>query len=177
MLSLADVLAATRGEVRGAARASGTEFSRVVVDSRAVTPGALFVALKGQKHDAHAFVAQALARGALGAIVERIPADCVWALEPNAEGPPLVVVSSTVQALADMARYALDKHPGMDIVGITGSLGKTTTKEVVAGVLGAQRRVLKSEGNLNSEIGLPLSVLNGLDGRQEIAVLEMAMYQ
>jgi UDP-N-acetylmuramoyl-tripeptide--D-alanyl-D-alanine ligase len=157
----------------------------VVVDSRAVTPGALFVALRGQKHDAHAFVAQALANGAAGAIVERVPPDCAWALDEQAEGPPLVVVLSSPEALAKMARYALDRHPGLDVVGITGSLGKTTTKEVVAGVLSARRRVLKSEGNLNSEIGLPMTVLNGLaradeigaDRLHEIAVLEMAMYQ
>src|SRR5438270_13033266 len=76
-----------------------------------------------------------------------------------------------------MARFALDQHPGLEVVGITGSLGKTTTKEVVAGVLSARRRVLKTEGNLNSEIGLPMSVLNGLDRPHEIAVLDMAMYQ
>src|SRR5262249_8082747 len=107
----------------------------------------------------------------------RVPADCLWALDPAADGPPLVVVGSTLDALATMARFALDRHPGLDVIGITGSLGKTTTKEVVAGVLGARRRVLKSEGNLNSEIGLPMTVLNGLNADYEIAVLEMAMYQ
>jgi UDP-N-acetylmuramoyl-tripeptide--D-alanyl-D-alanine ligase len=117
--------------------------------------------------------------------VERVPADCAWALEPDADGPPLIVVPSAPDALARMARFALDQHPALDVVGITGSLGKTTTKEVVAGVLAAHRRVLKTEGNLNSEIGLPMTVLNGLDDpaltglnrAPEIAVLEMAMYQ
>ncbi|MCA1647513.1 MAG: UDP-N-acetylmuramoyl-tripeptide--D-alanyl-D-alanine ligase [Chloroflexi bacterium] len=178
MLTLAEVVEATGGELRGAqTSAGGMRFVRVVVDSRAVVPGALFVALRGQKHDAHAFVAQALANGATGAIVERVPVDCAWAFEAHAEGPPLVVVPSSIEALARMARYALDRQPGLDVVGITGSLGKTTTKEVVAGVLGARRRVLKTEGNLNSEIGLPMSVLNGLESPHEIAVLEMAMYQ
>ena len=178
MLTLAEILEATGGELRGAQPSlGGLRFSRVVVDSRAVTPGALFVALKGQKHDGHAFVAQALAGGAAGALVERVPADCAWALNPHAEGPPLIVVGSSPAALAAMARYALDRQPRLDVVGITGSLGKTTTKEVVASVLGARRRVLKSEGNLNSEIGLPMTVLNGLDRPYDIAVLEMAMYQ
>jgi UDP-N-acetylmuramoyl-tripeptide--D-alanyl-D-alanine ligase len=178
MLTLGEVLEATRGELRGAQPGVGElRFARLVIDSRAVAPGALFVALKGQKHDGHAFVAQALAHGAAGALVERVPADCIWALNGNAEGPPLVVVPSTQDALAAMARYALDRHPNLEVVGITGSLGKTTTKEVVASVLGARHHVLKSEGNLNSEIGLPLTVLNGLDGQHEIAVLEMAMYQ
>lgn len=178
MLTLAEVVAATGGQLHGApASAGGLRFSRVVIDSRAMTTGALFVALRGQKHDAHAFVAQALANGAAGAVVERVPTDCAWALEDNAAGPPLIVVPSSPDALASMARYALDQHPNLDVVGITGSLGKTTTKEVVAGVLSARRRVLKTEGNLNSEIGLPMSVLNGLDQPHEIAVLEMAMYQ
>src|SRR5919199_4928542 len=178
MLTLAEVLEATGGEVRGARGGIGSlRFSRVVVDSRAVTPGALFVALKGQKHDGHSFVAQSLARGAAGALVERVPAECAWALNPDAEGPPLVVVPSSQDALAAIARYALDRHPNLEVIGITGSLGKTTTKEVVAGVLGAHRRVLKSEGNLNSEIGLPMTVLNGLDRPYDVAVLEMAMYQ
>jgi UDP-N-acetylmuramoyl-tripeptide--D-alanyl-D-alanine ligase len=90
---------------------------------------------------------------------------------------PLIVVPSTVEALGQMARYALQRQPNLEVVGITGSLGKTTTKEVVASVLGARRQVLKTEGNLNSEIGLPLTVLNGLEPQHDIAVLEMAMYQ
>ncbi len=171
---------APAGAVAGAVAGEGSDvdlrFSRVVIDSRQIAPGSLFVALRGQKHDAHAFVAQALASGAAGALVERVPQDCAWALDPTAEGPPLIVVPSTLKALADMARFALDQHPGLDVVGITGSLGKTTTKEVVASVLSCRRSVLKSEGNLNSEIGLPVTVLNGLNRPHEIAVLEMGMY-
>ena len=177
MLTLTQILEATRGELRGATIEIDVRFSRVVVDSRAVSQGALFIALKGQKHDGHVFVAQALAQGASGAVVERVPADCAWALQSNADGPPLIVVPSSVDALAQMANYALDRQPNLDVIGITGSLGKTTTKEVTASVLGTKRQVLKSEGNLNSEIGLPTTVLNGLEPRHEVAVLEMAMYQ
>src|SRR5919202_2082493 len=177
MLTLGEVIEATGGAIHGAATPRLEQpFSAVVVDSRQVTAGALFVALKGQKHDGHTFVAQSLGRGALAAIVERVPADCVWAQTPAADGPPLLVVPSTQKALEQMARYALDRHPNLDVVGITGSLGKTTTKEVVAGVVACRRKVLKSEGNLNSEIGLPLTILNGLTRRHEVAVLEMAMY-
>jgi UDP-N-acetylmuramoyl-tripeptide--D-alanyl-D-alanine ligase len=75
-----------------------------------------------------------------------------------------------------MAAHALSLHGQLDVVGITGSLGKTTTKEIVAGTLVGHRRVLKTEGNLNSEIGLPLTVLNGLQPEHRIAVLEMGMY-
>src|SRR5918911_5701428 len=107
MLTLAEILEATGGELRGAQASIGRlRFSRVVVDSRAVTPGALFVALRGQKHDGHAFVAQALASGAAGALVEYVPTDCAWAASPNPDGPLLVVVPSSPAALAAMARYA-----------------------------------------------------------------------
>ena len=177
MLSLKQILEATRGELRGASFAQDVCFSRVVVDSRAITQRSLFVAIKGQKHDGHAFVAQALAQGAGGALVERIPEDCAWALSDGTQAPPLVIVPSSVRALGQMARYALDRQPNLEVIGITGSLGKTTTKEVTASVLSSKWQVLKSEGNLNSEIGLPMTVLNGLDARHEVAVLEMAMYQ
>ncbi len=176
MLTLEEVVAATGGRVHGTQQRS-LRFNAVVIDSRQVTPGALFVALKGQKHDGHAFVAHTLAEGAAGALVERIPNDCAWAFDPDAEGPPLIVVPSTQGALEAMARYEMDRHPDLEVIGITGSLGKTTTKEVVAGVLSRKRRVLKSEGNLNSEIGLPVTLLNGLSSHHEIAVLEMGMYQ
>ena len=171
-MTLREVVEASSGELVGGRHdtESAEPFSRVVVDSRAVTPGSLFVALKGEKHDGHAFVAQTLASGAAAALVERVPADC-------ANGARLIVVRNTVQALADMARFALARQPRLEVVGITGSLGKTTTKEVVASVLSHAKRVLKSEGNLNSEIGLPMTVLNGLEPGHEIAVLEMAMYQ
>src|SRR2546426_239907 len=110
MLRLAEVVEATRGELRGSAPGLDFRFSRVAVDSRQVAPRALFVALRGQKHDGHAFVAQALAQGAVGALVEHVPPDCAWALEPGNDGPPLIVVPSTEQALADMARFALDRQ-------------------------------------------------------------------
>jgi UDP-N-acetylmuramoyl-tripeptide--D-alanyl-D-alanine ligase len=140
----------------------------------------LFVALKGHTLDGHAFLAQAFARGAAGALVERIPADWLRERDQSIPGPLFVVVGSTELALRQMARFALDLHPALRVVGVTGSLGKTTTKEVVAGVLGVKRAVLKSEGNLNSEIGLPMTVLNGLSEsalEPEVAVLEMGMYE
>ncbi|HEY1297395.1 MAG TPA: UDP-N-acetylmuramoyl-tripeptide--D-alanyl-D-alanine ligase [Chloroflexota bacterium] len=168
MLNLGEVLLSTRGELRG--EWQETSFSRLVIDSREVIPGCLFVAIAGQTHDGHTFVGETLAGGAAAALVERVPGD----LQAEA---PLIVVPSTVEALGQMARYALQRQPNLEVVGITGSLGKTTTKEVVASVLGARRQVLKTEGNLNSEIGLPLTVLNGLEPQHDIAVLEMAMYQ
>jgi UDP-N-acetylmuramoyl-tripeptide--D-alanyl-D-alanine ligase len=172
MLKVAEVVKATGGVVWGA-NARDRAFSRVVVDSRAVEAGALFVAIKGQKHDGHSYVAQALAAGAAGALVDHIP-DLRTA---DSDTSTLIVVPSTVEALARMARFALDQHPGLEVIGITGSIGKTTTKEVVASVLSTRRRVLRSEGNLNSEIGLPITVLNRLEPMHQVAVLEMGMYQ
>src|SRR5438128_1339410 len=103
MLRLGEILEATGGLLRGAQASAGNmRFGQVVIDSRSVPASALFVALRGQKHDGHAFVAQALANGATGALVERVPSDCLWALDPRAEGPPLVVVPSTPDALARM---------------------------------------------------------------------------
>ena len=105
-----------RGDARDAASAAArrrrldARFSRVVVDSRAVTAGALFVALRGQKHDGHAFVAQALAQGAAGALVERVPADCAWA-ERQARRAAAGGRAVVVDALAAMARFALDAPP------------------------------------------------------------------
>jgi UDP-N-acetylmuramoyl-tripeptide--D-alanyl-D-alanine ligase len=177
VLTLGEVIDATSGRLLGASAGAELRFSKVIVDSRAVVPGALFVALRGQKHDGHAFVAQTLANGAAGALVERVPNDCLRASDPAAEGPPLIVVPSSVEALANMARFALAKQPRLEVIGITGSLGKTTTKEVVASVVGSKKRVLKSEGNLNSEIGMPVTVLNGLEPQHQVAVLEMAMYE
>jgi UDP-N-acetylmuramoyl-tripeptide--D-alanyl-D-alanine ligase len=168
MLNLGEVLLATRGELRG--EWGQAAFSSAVIDSRAIEPGCLFVAIRGQKHDGHAFVGETLARGAAGALVEDVPAEL-------GDTAALIVVPSTVEALGQMASYALQRQPTLEVVGITGSLGKTTTKEVVASVLGARHRVLKTHGNLNSEIGLPLTVLNGLEAQHDLAVLEMAMYQ
>src|SRR5215208_1747386 len=102
MLTLVEVVLATGGQLHGVADSAELRFSRVVIDSRQVASGSLFVALRGQKHDAHAFVAQALAAGAAGALVEQVPEDC-------AADALLIVVPSTEQALADMARFAFDQ--------------------------------------------------------------------
>jgi UDP-N-acetylmuramoyl-tripeptide--D-alanyl-D-alanine ligase len=166
MLTVKEVLEATRGHLCGSDIDHGMRFSGVAVDSRAVRPGALFVALKGERQDGHAFAAEALAGGAAVALVER-----------EISAAPTIRVPSTVEALAQMAGFALGRHPQLEVIGITGSIGKTTTKEVTASVLSSRRKVLRSEGNLNSEIGLPMTVLNGLEPEHEIAVLEMAMYQ
>lgn len=139
------------------------------IDSRSVRPGEAFIALKGPHYDGHDFVRQALERGAVVAIVSE---------EKRMTYPPelfksLIGVLDTFQALQQLARFAR-RNWGRAVIGVTGSTGKTTTKEMLAALLSTRHRVLKSEGNLNNEYGLPLTLLR-LDAAHELAVLEMAM--
>lgn len=139
------------------------------VDSRLVARQQLFVALPGERTDGHAFLADAVERGASALLVTRPPA------EPTGLGD--VTVVRVADALAALGAVASDWRRRFDplVVGITGSIAKTSTKEAIAAVLGAARRVLKSEGNQNNEIGLPLTLLR-LGPEHEAAVLEMGMY-
>lgn len=166
-LALSDVLAGTGGEFSGGLDAA-TRFERIERDSRQVRPGDLFVAIRGEQFDGHAFVAQAAAAGAAAALVARS-----WADGQAAPPLPLVVVDEPVAALQRLAGSWRDRlGDGLTVVGITGSVGKTSTKEVVAAVLGERFATYRSPGNLNNEIGLPLSLLEIAAGT-EVAVLEM----
>jgi len=142
-------------------------FQRVVTDSRQVQPGDLFVALRGEQEDGHAFVQEAAARGAAGVVVQQAP-------ETLADGVAAYVVPDTLAALQRLAAARRERIP-VEVIGVTGSVGKTTTKEITAAVLGVRYRVLKNEANYNNEIGLPLTLLN-LEPEHERAVLEMGMY-
>lgn len=144
----------------------------VVVDSRRVTPGSLFVALKGQKHDGHEFLLEALTRGARAALVERVPA--LAGSELLTRYPALVKVEDTMSALQRLAGYWRDKL-GFTVIGVTGSVGKTTTKEMISEVLSGRLRVHRSEGNLNTEVGLPLTLLEAAP-HDDVVVVEMGMY-
>lgn len=138
-------------------------------DSRAVGDGDVFIAIRGEVHDGHRFVGTARQRGAVAAIVARDWAD----VEGQPESFPLLVVDDTVVALQRLAASARRmRGEGLTVVGITGSIGKTSTKEVVAAVLSSRFRTYRSPGNLNNEIGLPLSLLE-VSPRDEVAVLEM----
>ena len=162
----ADELAAAAGGRLASGRAD-RELDRFAIDSRRVRPGDVFVAIRGDRFDGHRFVAEALGKGAAGAIV----ADAS-ALPPGA-GAVAVVVDDTVAALQRVAR-AVRRRSGARVVAVTGSVGKTTTKELTAAVLGTRHRVLRSEGNLNNHIGLPLTLLE-LRRRPEVAVVELGM--
>ena len=141
----------------------------VSIDSRAIRPGELFVAIHGPRHDGHTFVADVLAGGALAAVV----AQDRLASYPEAVRGRCIVVADTFVALKQLARK-VRKAWGGKIAGVTGSVGKTTTKEILAALLGTRLRVLKSEGNFNNEYGLPLTLFK-LEETHQAAVLEMGM--
>jgi len=160
-LALSMVLRATRGRLVGG---GGPErLAGVSTDTRTLVPGSLFAALKGERFDGHDFVGEAFRRGAAAALVSR---------EVQAVGP-LVVVEETLEALGRLAsahREALE----VEVVAITGSTGKTTTKEMAAAILSQGGPTAKTPGNYNNEIGVPLALLE-LDQSHRAAVLELAM--
>lgn len=153
----------------GALDGADCRVERVCTDTRAIQPGDLFVALKGENFDGHAFVDQAARAGAAAAVVER-----GW--KPSAalpEGFTLIRVSDGLAALQAIAREYRATLP-MRVIGITGSSGKTSTKDFTAAVLSRKYRVLKTEGNFNNHIGLPLTLLRATS-QDEVGVIEMGM--
>jgi len=141
------------------------------IDSRTIAPGELFFAVKGERFDGNDFVEAALARGAAGAVVAK---GKIASLPPGIQQGDLLAVADDPLAALQRLAAAVRRHWGGRVVGITGSAGKTTTKEAVATVLAARFRVLKSEGNLNNGFGLPLQLLR-LEPEHEVAVIEMGM--
>jgi len=143
------------------------EIGDIVIDTRTLQPGDFFVALRGERFDGHAFVADACARGAAGALVDRpVPGTDVGSAA-------VVQVGDTTRALQDLA-HAVRAASGTRVVAITGSAGKTTTKEAIAAFLSLRFLVVKNKGNLNNHIGLPLSLLQ-LRERPQVAVMELGM--
>jgi UDP-N-acetylmuramoyl-tripeptide--D-alanyl-D-alanine ligase len=140
------------------------------IDSRTIAPGELFFAVRGERHDGHDFVSAALERGALAAVVARARAA---SLPDVALARPLLIAEDPLLALQTLASH-VRRQWGRRVVAITGSAGKTTTKDAAAAALGAKFRVLKSQGNLNNNFGLPLQLLR-LMPEHEFAVVEMGM--
>jgi UDP-N-acetylmuramoyl-tripeptide--D-alanyl-D-alanine ligase len=165
-----DLLAATGGRLL--APTTVRSFRLAVVDSRRVVPGCLFVALRGERDDGHRFVGDAIAAGASAVLVEHPVALPTRAAAPT---PAAVVqVQDGLTALQELAAWWRDRF-AVRVVGITGSTGKTLAKELVADVLARSLTVLRNEGNLNSETGLPMTLLR-LEPSHQVAVLEMGMY-
>lgn len=137
------------------------------VDSRGVKPGQLFFALKGEHVDGHAFLHDVLRAGAIGAVVSK-------SYQGSCEGLPLFAVDDVLEALQNLARDYIRASKSL-IVAVTGSLGKTTTKEFLGQLLSQRYRTAVSPGNQNSQIGLPLAICNHTNGSEEVLVLEMGM--
>ncbi|MSQ61874.1 MAG: UDP-N-acetylmuramoyl-tripeptide--D-alanyl-D-alanine ligase [Dehalococcoidia bacterium] len=167
MLSVAEIARALGPTLRSHSGAGTPLFRRAIIDSREAAPGDLFVALPGQRVDGHDFVADAAAHGAEGAIVQR----------PIGSPSPDFALFETADSLAALQALAAHWRSGLHthVIGVTGSVGKTSCKELTAAVLGVRYRVYRSTANQNNEIGLPLAVL-AIEREHEFAVLEMGMY-
>ena len=163
-MTLENIEKACGGRYIGAEAAKKTEVLGVVIDSRQVESGYLFVAIPGEKVDGHKFIPDVFAKGAAAVLSEQ-------QLEDPAG--PYILVESTTKALRDLAEY-YRKSLDIKVVGITGSVGKTSTKEMIASVLSEKYKVLKTEGNYNNEIGLPLTIFK-IRAEHEVAVLEMGI--
>lgn len=160
-LSVADLLAATGGKAAGCE--AGITFDRVSIDSRTVRAGDVFWAIQGEKHDGHDYVPQALQRGAAVCVVRNDKLAAV--------NGPAIAVPNTLDALAKLARWYRDRQEAL-VIGVTGSVGKTTTREMIYSVLKAGFRGTRSQRNYNNHVGLPLCVLD-IESKHEFAVLEM----
>jgi UDP-N-acetylmuramoyl-tripeptide--D-alanyl-D-alanine ligase len=147
------------------------EIKGISIDSRNIKEGELFIAIKGDRFDGHDFVPDAIKKGAWGALVERSALESRYDRLSGLKN--IVPVEDTIFALQEMS-YMHRKKYSIPVVGITGSNGKTTTKEMLAAILAHKGPVLKNEGNLNNHIGVPLTLLK-LDARHRAAAVEMGM--
>ena len=163
-MTLANIAKAVNGSLHNAEQHVGEEAAGVVLDSRKVEAGYVFIATKGERVDGHTFIDTVFEKGALGVICEKAP--------ENPKGS-YILVEDSFQALKDVAAF-YRKQLNIKVVGITGSVGKTSTKEFIAATLATHYQVLKTEGNFNNEIGLPLTVLRIRDNI-EVAVLEIGI--
>ena len=140
--------------------------NNLTIDSRRVKPGDLFFAIVGENNDGHNFIPEAVDNGAKVVITSR-------SIKPYS-GVAIVLVRDTTLALQDLALIVRERIKDLKVIGITGSAGKTTTKDIMASIISQEKKALKSKGNFNNEYGLPLSILD-LEGSEEVAILEMAM--
>jgi len=160
-VNLQHVLNATAGEARGFA--AETAFTRISIDSRTTQPGDLFWAIRGERHDGHDYIGDALARGAAGVVVEKEKCEpCLG---------PAIIVPETLSALQNFAAAHRAKSDAA-VIGVTGSFGKTTTRELIFSVLAAGHSGTRSPWNYNNHVGVPLSLLD-IDDGHEFAVIEM----
>lgn len=162
-LTIRHVTEAAGGQYFGPSQLLDTEITAITTDSRSVESGCLFVPIVGKRVDGHSFIPAVMEAGALVTLSER----------PLDGACPYILVASSREAIKAIARYYLASL-GIPVVGITGSVGKTSTKEAIYAVLKEKYRVLKTEGNFNNELGLPLTIFRLREG-DEMAVLEMGI--
>src|SRR4028119_1188759 len=159
---LVEILAAT--PINLSDEAASTLFTGITTDTRSLKPGHVFLALRGEKFDGHDFAGVAVERGAIAVITDR-------RYSTQLNGVPQLQVEDTLQAYQQIARWWRDQF-NIPVIAVTGSVGKTTTKELIAGVLSTQGAVLKTEANYNNEIGVPKTLLElGLE--HDYAVIEI----
>ena len=166
-LNLQEIVKATKGVLLK--EADVKEIKAVSTDTRKIEEGTMFIALKGENFNGNNYVLDAFNKGAKIAIVDEVKCD----LNELKEDVALIKVQNTGRALMDLAKFYREKL-GLKVVGITGSAGKTSTKDLVAAVLSYKYKVFKTKGNFNNEIGLPLMILE-LDSTYDVAILEMGM--
>ncbi|MGH7268444.1 MAG: UDP-N-acetylmuramoyl-tripeptide--D-alanyl-D-alanine ligase, partial [Candidatus Rokuibacteriota bacterium] len=165
-LTIADLVRGTQGALVGGGLEGAV--TGVSIDSRTCEPGDVFFAIHGPRRDGHAFLGAAVARGAGAAVLTHLPLEV-----PVSADFPVILVDDTTQALSRLAAYHR-RRQALPVVAITGSNGKTTTKELAATVLSARFRVLKAAGSFNNQWGLPLTLLQ-LEPTHEAAVVELGM--
>ena len=165
-MTIREIMEAVGGSLLGEFGDLNRTVSRVETDSRTIHPDSLFIPLVGERFDGHAYINAALEGGAAGCFTQR-------ERDSYLPGKFYIKVKSTHRALRDLAKYYKQKFP-IPVVAITGSVGKTTTKDMVAAVLGEKYNVLKTEGNLNNDIGVPMTLLR-LKPEHQVAVLELGM--
>lgn len=163
-LTLEHIAEACGGIYRGTEEQKKEEVTCIFTDSRKAEKGGLFVPIKGARADGHAFIEQVMKQGALATLSEK---------DLGEQPYPYIQVKSSLTAVKDIAEYYL-KQLSIPVVGITGSVGKTSTKEMIAAVLSQKYNTLKTQGNFNNELGLPLTVFR-LRDEHEMAVLEMGI--
>ena len=162
-MTLTQIADACHGQLIGDP-CSGREVTGVVLDSRKIEKDSLFIATVGERVDGHSFIDEVFEKGAMAVLCEKAP---------NSPSGPYILVPNSFDALKEIARwYRMQLH--IKVVGITGSVGKTSTKEFISCVLSQKYQVLKTEGNFNNEVGLPLTILKIRD-HHEVAVLEMGI--
>lgn len=166
-----DILAATGGELLSGEKAHS--FGGISIDSRNISKNDLFVAIKGKRHDGHQFIADVILKGVRGIVMDRRQADQQSKADRMQQDVCCIAVNDTIRAFGDMAAYHIKRFT-CPVVAITGSNGKTTTREMVASVIGRKFKTLSTFGNLNNDIGMPLTIFR-MNDSHEAAVLELGM--